>query len=258
MEGRFVVSLNISGSDVTEISIGNAQSRGARDYQEDSFGYTPLDKVDSNGFVAVVADGMGGLAAGDKVSSYVVASLLRMRDLISRGNVSDKFREMVSQLNHDVFYGGTGGGCTLAAVYCRSDGIYWCSVGDSRIYLFRSELMFQLSEDGDYQNQLLDDVIAQRLSFEDMIANEKKDSLVHYIGSKSEPMPDVNTRPLVPRLGDKLLICSDGVYNALSDEEMSLALHNTAQQAADALASAIISKNYTNQDNNTMIVLEFN
>ena len=258
MEDRFVVSLNISGSDVTEISIGNAQSRGARDYQEDRFGYTPLDKVDSNGFVAVVADGMGGLAAGDKVSSYVVSSLLRMRDLISRGNVSDKFREMVSQLNHDVVHGGTGGGCTLAAAYCRSDGIYWCSVGDSRIYLFRSGMVFQLSEDGDYQNQLLDDVIAQRLSFEDMIANKKKDSLVHYIGSKSEPMPDVNIRPLVPRSGDKLLICSDGVYNALSDEEMSLALSQPAQQAADALASAIINKNYTNQDNNTMIVLEFN
>lgn len=257
MENRFVVSLNISGSDVTEISIGNAQSRGARDYQEDSFGYTPLDKVDSNGFVAVVADGMGGLAAGDKVSSYVVSSLLRMRDLISRGNVSDKFREMVSQLNHDVVLGGTGGGCTLAAVYCRSDGIYWCSVGDSRIYLFRSGMVFQLSEDGDYQNRLLDDVIAQRLSFEEVIANEKKDSLVYYIGSKSEPMPDVNIRPLVPRSGDKLLICSDGVYNALSDKEMSLALFQPAQQAADALASAIINKNYTNQDNNTMIVLEF-
>ena len=118
-------------------------------------------------------------------------------------------------------------------------------------------MVFQLSEDGDYQNRLLDDVIAQRLSFEEVIANEKKDSLVYYIGSKSEPMPDVNIRPLVPRSGDKLLICSDGVYNALSDKEMSLALFQPAQQAADALASAIINKNYTNQDNNTMIVLEF-
>lgn len=70
-------------------------------------------------------------------------------------------------------------------------------------------------------------------------------------------MPDVNIRPLVPRSGDKLLICSDGVYNALSDEEMSLALYKPAQQAADALASAIINKNYTNQDNNTVVVLEF-
>lgn len=257
MDDRFVVSLSITGSDVTEISIGNAQSRGARDYQEDNFGYTPLDKVDSNGFVAVVADGMGGLAAGDKVSAYVVSSLLGMRDLISGYNVADKFRQMVSQLNHDVVLGGTGGGCTLAAVYCRSDGVYWCSVGDSRIYLLRSGMMFQLSEDGDYQNKLLDDVIAEKLSFEDMIENPKKDSLVHYIGSKSEPMPDVNIRPFVPHSGDKLLICSDGVYNALPDEEMAQALSNPAQQAADALAGAIVNKNYTNQDNNTMIVLEF-
>ncbi|MBP1542750.1 MAG: serine/threonine-protein phosphatase [Oscillospiraceae bacterium] len=257
MGDSFVVSLCISGSDVTRISIGNAQSRGAREYQEDNFGYTPLNKVDSNGFVAVVADGMGGLAAGDKVSAYVVSSMLGMRDLISGSDVADRFRQTVSQLNYEVVRGGTGGGCTLAAVYCRSDGIYWCSVGDSRIYLYRSGMVFQLSQDGDYQNQLLDDVIAERLSFEDMIENPKKDSLVHYIGSKNEPIPDVNIHPLVPSAGDKLLICSDGVYNALSDEEMSLALAYPAQQAADAIAGAIINKNYTNQDNNTMIVLEF-
>ncbi len=258
MSDRFAVALSISGSDVTEISIGNAQSRGARDYQEDSFGYTPLDRVGSNGFVAVVADGMGGLAAGDKVSSYVVSSLLGMRDLINGGDdVHIKFRQTVSMINREVILEGTGGGCTLAAVYCRSDGVYWCGVGDSRIYLFRSGMIFQLSEDGDYQNQLLDDVIAERLPFDEMLENEKKDSLAQYIGSKTEPMADVNIRPLIPRSGDKLLICSDGVYNALSDAEMSAALSNPAQQAADALAGAIINKNYSNQDNNTAIVLEF-
>ncbi len=91
-----------------------------------------------------------------------------------------------------------------------------------------------------------------------MLENEKKDSLVHYIGSKYEPNPDVNILPFIPRAGDKLLICSDGVYNALSYEEMALSLSCHAQDAANALMSAIISKNYENQDNNTAIVLEFN
>lgn len=259
MADRFAVSLSISGSDVTEISIGNAQNRGARDYQEDNFGYTPLDKAGSEGFVAVVADGMGGLAAGDKVSAYTVSALLGMRDFINGSEaVHIKFKQTVSMINREVVFGGTGGGCTLASVYCRHDGIYWCSVGDSRIYLFRDGMVFQLSEDGDYQNQLLDDVIAETLTYEEMAENEKKDSLAQYIGSKDEPEPDVNIRPLIPRCGDKLMICSDGVYNALSDAEMSQALLNPAQQAADALASAILNKNYSNQDNNTAIVLEFN
>lgn len=258
MADRFAVALSISGSNVTEISIGNAQSRGARDYQEDSFGYTPLDRAASEGFVAVVADGMGGLAAGDKVSAYAVSALLGMSGLIQgKEQVHAKFRQTVSMINREVVLGGTGGGCTLAAVFCRGDGVYWCSVGDSRIYLFRSGAVFQLSEDGDYQNQLLDSVIANEMTFAAMAANEKKDSLVQYIGSKTEPQADVNIRPLIPRSGDKLLICSDGVYNALTDEEMSRAMAYPAMQAANALASAIVSKNYSNQDNNTAIVLEF-
>lgn len=259
MSDRFSVSLRIYNSDVREISIGNGQNRGARDYQEDSFGYTPLDKAETEGFVAVVADGMGGLSAGDKVSAYAVSSILKMRTCIE-GNmpVHVKFRQMISTINREVVLGGTGGGCTFAAVFCRSDGVYWCSVGDSRIYIMRNGMLYQLSEDGDYQNQLLDDVIAETLSFEDMIENEKKDSLVQYIGSSDEPKPDVNILPFIPRIGDRLLICSDGVYNALSDEEMAWALSGHAQDAANALMSAIIGKNYENQDNNTAIVLEFN
>ncbi len=258
MADRFSVSLSISGSDVNEISIGNAQNRGARDYQEDSFGYTPLDKAGSEGFAAVVADGMGGLSAGDKVSAYAVSALLGMRDRITRTEpVHVKFRQLISVINRNVVHGGTGGGCTFAAVFCRNDGVYWCSVGDSRIYILRDGMLFQLSEDGDYQNQLLDKVIAETLTYADMAENEKKDSLVQYIGSKNEPVADVNIRPLIPHSGDKLLICSDGVYNALSIGEMSGALSKPAQEAADALMSEILNKNYANQDNNTAVVLEF-
>lgn len=258
MADKFAVSLRIFGSDVKEISIGNGQNRGARDYQEDSFGYTPLDKAESEGFVAVVADGMGGLSAGDKVSNYAVSSILTMRTSID-GNmpVHMKFRQMISAINREVVLGGTGGGCTFAAVFCRSDGIYWCSVGDSRIYIKRNNGLYQLSEDGDYQNRLLDRVIAEELSFDDMLDDDKKDSLVQYIGSKTEPSPDVNIIPLIPRVGDRLLICSDGVYNALTDDEMVRALSYNAQDAANALMNAIIGKNYSNQDNNTAIVLEF-
>lgn len=118
-------------------------------------------------------------------------------------------------------------------------------------------MIFQLSEDGNYQNRLLDDVIAEKLTYESMADNDKKDSLVQYIGSKNEPEPDVNIFPLIPESGDKLLICSDGVYNALSQEEISHALTITAQEAADALIEEIAKKNYENQDNNTAVVIEF-
>ncbi len=258
MSDKFSVGLCISGSNVREICIGNAQNRGARDYQEDSFGYTPLENASSEGFIAVVADGMGGLSAGDKVSSYAVSAILAMRMQANRSQpVHTQFRQVISAINREVVLGGSGGGCTFAAVFCRDDGVYWCSVGDSRIYILRNGMLFQLSEDGDYQNQLLDDVIAQNVAFEDMAEDKRKDSLTQYIGSKDEPEPDVNILPLIPQSGDRLLICSDGVYNALSVGEMVRALSKPAQDAAAALEKEILNKNYENQDNNTAVVLEF-
>lgn len=254
----FSVRLKINGSDVKRIAIGNSQHRGARPYQEDSFGYTPLDRAEKDGFAAVVADGMGGLSAGDKVSAYAVSAMLEMRYQVqSMSPVPVRFRQMLSAINDKVCSSGIGGGCTAAAVFCCSEGVYWCSVGDSRIYIQRDGMLFQITEDGDHQNDLLDEVISGELDFDEMMSDESKDSLAQYIGFKGTLKPDVSISPLIPRVGDRLLICSDGVYNALSVGEMSRALALSAQNAADALLNGILQKNYQNQDNCTAVVLEF-
>lgn len=254
----FSVRLKINGSDVKRIAIGNSQHRGARPYQEDSFGYTPLDRAEKDGFAAVVADGMGGLSAGDKVSAYAVSAMLEMRYQVqSMSPVPVRFRQMLSAINDKVCSSGIGGGCTAAAVFCCSEGVYWCSVGDSRIYIQRDGMLFQITEDGDHQNDLLDEVISGELDFDEMMSDESKDSLAQYIGFKGALKPDVSISPLIPRVGDRLLICSDGVYNALSVGEMSRALALSAQNAADALLNGILQKNYPNQDNCTAVVLEF-
>lgn len=258
MAQDFSVRLKIAGSDVKRIAIGNSQHRGARPYQEDSFGYTPLDRATKDGFAAVVADGMGGMSAGDKVSSYTVSAMLEMRNQVSNMSpVPVRFRQMISAINQKVCSSGVGGGCTASAVFCCDEGVYWCSVGDSRIYIQRNGMLFQLTEDGDHQNDLLNEVIAGELMFDEMMCDESKDSLARYIGFNGELNPDVSITPLIPKIGDKLLICSDGVYNALSVGEMSRALSLPAQNAADALLDGILQKNYPNQDNCTAVVLEF-
>lgn len=258
MKQDYSVRLKIAQSDVKRIAIGNSQHRGARPYQEDSFGYTPLNKAEKDGFVAVVADGMGGLSAGDKVSSYTVSALLEMRYQVSDMTpVPKRLRQMICAINDKVSSSGIGGGCTSAAVFCCAQGVFWCSVGDSRIYIRRDGMLFQLTEDGDHASDLLDEVIAGELTFDEMMCDEKKDSLVQYIGCGKTLSPDISISPLIPHSGDRLLICSDGVYNALTVGEMSRALELSAQQAADELLEKILGKNYTNQDNCTAVVLEF-
>ena len=71
------------------------------------------------------------------------------------------------------------------------------------------------------------------------------------------PQTTDKRKPLIPEKNDKLLMCSDGVYNALSSDELSEALSYPAGEAAVKIENLVISKGYSNQDNFTAVVLEF-
>lgn len=260
MGGEFFVSLPINGTAVTGFTLGNSQNSGRRPYQEDSFGYSSAEPaaVSRNGFAAVVSDGMGGLSAGDKVSAYTVSAVQHMFDNMPEGTrIHELFTHYINSVSNQVYKSGTGGGATVSAVYCSGSGVFWCSVGDSRIYLYRNGLLHQLSRDLDYQDQLLDRVIDGGLTFEELVNDPKKDSLAEYVGSGEALHPDVNIKPFVPEPGDKLFLCSDGVYNALTIPELLPELSKPAQECADGITAAVLAKQYENQDNFTSVILEF-
>lgn len=254
------VAFSIKGSAVKEVSIGNSQNQGRRSYQEDSFGFTDLDaaSVAEKGFIAMVSDGMGGLTASDAVSAYTISAIqqmYRMSEKFKAPNIA--FKKLVNAINNTVANEGSGGGATLVAALCSNEGVYWCSVGDSRIYLFRNGRIYQLTQDLDYINILLDKVIDGEMTYEEADNAPKRDSLAEYIGSGEELHLDVNVKPFIPESGDKLLLCSDGVYNALSADELSNLLCMGAQESANAITNAVLAKQYENQDNFTSIVIEF-
>lgn len=256
----FYIRMRFAGSPVRRIALGSISNQGARSYQEDSFGFSSIRKgdVDKFGFSAIVADGMGGLSGGAQVSGFVVSSMIEMlktRD--SSIPVHLFLSNALCTINNRVAEMGMSGGSTAVSVLCQPDGIHWGTVGDSRVYLFRDETLTVLNEDSDYFNRLIEDVISGDMTFEEAKDDSKKDALDHYIGYKGVITPDVNAKPLKPAHKDKLLLCSDGVYNALSTVELCEALSNPAQQAAEVIESGVMSKGYSNQDNFTAIVLEF-
>ncbi len=260
MGNEFKISVFFDDSDVTAVSIGNIQHQGKRDYQEDSFGYTSLeqDEVYDKGFIAVVSDGMGGMSNGDEISRYAVSAMLEMRDQTDKMTpVHIRFTQMLNRINDAVVNKGTGGGATICAVFCTQNGIFWCSSGDSRIYLKRDKTLTQLSRDFDYMDILLDRVIDGEISMEEALNDPQKDNLAAYVGLNEKLSPDVNIRPFIPCKGDRLLICSDGVYNAIPGDELSQILTLQAQDSADEIRRSILRKNYDNQDNFTAVVLEF-
>ena len=259
MAENFSISLPIQGTGITRIALGNSQHQGMRPYQEDSFGYSSIDQlvIDAHGFMAIVSDGMGGLSCGDKVSRYAVSTSKSIFDSFSTEPVHIRFSRAVNSISTTVAQSYTGGGATLSAVYCTNQGIYWCSTGDSRIYLCRNGRLHQITRDFDYADRLLDRVIDGDLTFDEADDDPKKDSLAEYIGSGETLHPDVNIKPLLPEIGDKLLICSDGVYNALSENELLIQLVKRPQHSADGILAAVLNKGYENQDNFTSVILEF-
>lgn len=258
--GEFFIGMDFVGSNANKIALGVVNNQGARSYQEDSFGFSSIDQadVDRYGFTAIVADGMGGISGGAQVSSYVVTAMLGMQttrdpNVPVHAHLSGSLRAV----NNSIVQSGMSGGSTAVVVMCIPAGIHWCTVGDSRVYLFREGCLTVMNEDSDYMNQLIEQVISGEMTFDEAGDDEKKDSLARYMGYKGEITPDVNAKPLVPKHGDKLMLCSDGVYNALTEAELIGALSLPADQAASALETAVVSKGYPTQDNFTAVVLEF-
>ena len=256
----FFIKMSFNGSDVHKIALGCVSNQGARSYQEDSFGFSSIQQkdVERYGFTAIVADGMGGLQGGAQVSSYVVSAMLDMqlnRDLSVPVHLH--LSRALCRVNDNILHSGMSGGSTAVVMMCLPMGIHWCTVGDSRVYLFRDGCLTVMNEDSDYMNKLIEQVISGEMTFEEAEDDAKKDSLTQYMGYKGGIKPDVNPKPIVPRHGDKLMLCSDGVYNALTEAELLDALSRPAEEAAAAIENMVITKGYSTQDNFTAVVLEF-
>ncbi len=244
----------------TDVSIASFQHTGTRSYQEDSFDFTGPQKTafGSECFIAVLSDGMGGLSHGDTVSRYVVSSYIKLlSELKSEADIHKQFTAMTSAINNDIISGGTGGGATAVVVYCSRRGVFFCSTGDSRLYLFRNNTLTQLTEDFDVMNRELDKVIDGLATYSDAWNNHERDSLTEFIGANKQLSPDVNISPLTVQRGDKLLLCSDGVYNAVTEKELCGFLSMTPYYASAGMKNAINENKTPAQDNATAVVIEF-
>lgn len=239
------------------VSAGCVQHQGAREYQEDSVGFTPVDGDPMDGFLAVVADGMGGMASGSFVSGWTVRRMLEAEIGSGQTPVYQQLTEAARRISGEIAAGGSRGGSTMAAVFLDRSGVHICSVGDSRVYLQRGGVLTQLTEDGDYMNVLLGRVINGELTMAQAAEDSEKDSLTQFMGGGVNIQPDVNVIPIRPEAGDRLLICSDGVYNALSDKTLMQSLTLTAAGAAEDIMGRVLARGFSNQDNLTAAVLEF-
>ena len=242
--------------------VGTVHQIGRRGYQQDSLGQAAV--LGGKGTLAVVADGMGGLSGGEKVSQKIVLDMLALGSQLKPNQVSGALRSMLDTVNENVnrMLGPEGlfkSGSTLVAVLAYENRFQWIAVGDSRIYLYRQGYANQLNHDHDQLQVWMADVLSGRRSIEETLRNPDGRKLTSFIGMGQLKLIDGSRGAIPLEPGDRLVLMSDGIYNVVTEDRLAEVLkrYPDVEQAAAVIESMVRDGNNPHQDNYTAIVLGF-
>src|SRR5208283_2392160 len=244
---------------------GNAQHIGSRDEQQDSFAFSHIEDdalVRSAGVLAIVADGMGGLAMGKESSDCTVRTILSVHETAQiETSPADILQKAVESANIDVLAmardAGVAGdaGSTLVAVIVKDSNLYWTSVGDSRIYLYRAGELLQLTTDQNYATELLHYVADGIMSMEEARSHPDRAALTNFIGNQEIKPADSSRHAFPISDGDWIILCSDGLFGTLSDDEIRNELYGNPHDSCERLIQKVASHNKPYQDNTSAVIL---
>ncbi len=214
--------------------------------------------ADGRNKIFLVADGMGGHAAGE-VASQITASTVDEIALAggSDSNMEDLLQFAVQQANTRVYEAQRikaeyrGMGSTLTVLAFRENRYYLAQVGDSRAYLLRDDTLNQLTRDHSVVWPLFESGV---LSKDDISRHPQKNLITRSIGTHPEVEVDLQNGAALE--GDLYLLCSDGLTDVLSDSDILQLISRTsmdAQQISESLVRAANSGG--GPDNVTAVVV---
>lgn len=223
--------------------------QGRRSSNEDAW------LVDLNLGLLVVADGMGGHNAGEVASALAVKVIREV--FVSSGDSSGEavLVHAIQSANERILAAATeqpahsGMGTTVVAVAIVDDHAFYTSVGDSRVYLWRSGRLTQLTRDDSWLAETLDGAAEQP---QDIGTHPMRHVLTKVVGLRPELEATVSECTLAA--GDALLLCSDGVHGAVPHELLAsmLSSQKTVEEVAQNVVRSAINRGAT--DNVTAVV----
>jgi PPM family protein phosphatase len=209
------------------------------------------------GFLAVVADGMGGHAAGEIAAQLAVETVVKVyyrRDETPEESLflalTKANREIWQAASHNNRQRGMGTTCTAVAI---SEGrLYLAHVGDTRAYLLQDGQLFQLSTDHTYVQMLVAQGV---ISIAEANTHPERNVLTRAMGTHAKVEIDTATLPQTLQKNDRLLLCTDGLYDYLTNEEIVQFLINpNLSEIAQMLVEC--AKDRGGHDNITVLLVE--
>ena len=242
------------------ISPYNAQHIGKRSEQQDSFMYSDIlnrGERQRFGAVAVIADGMGGMENG-RLSGKTATEVFMEVYKKEVDNIPDINKRMIyaAHCANEAVSALGNAGSTLCAAVIKDWQLHWLSIGDSRIYLYRNKTLRRLNKEHNYEAVLNEKVLKGEISLADAVSNPDRAALTSYLGIPELKEIDICTEKFPLFCGDSVMLCTDGLYRELSDEEMAYILTNGDETVCEQLIRAALNKNDKFQDNITITLMD--
>jgi protein phosphatase len=230
-----------------------------RENNEDRYSYWEPEsdeQFEHKGRLAMVADGMGGYEGGQEASRIAVQTIEETyagtsgdpQALLIAGFTA-AHRRILDQAEKNPLLQGMGTTCT--AIVLLGNLLYYAHIGDSRLYLVRHAKISRLTHDHSYVTRLIETGIITEAEAE---SHPQRHILTAALGAGMDLTPDIPDSPLTLEKQDVLLLCTDGLWGVLSEDELQGAV--SVQQPEKACRSLVdIAKDRGGPDNITLQVL---
>lgn len=240
-----------------KFSVFQVSRKGGREKNEDRMGYC----YTRESALFLLADGMGGHPQGEVAAQMAIQTISALFQKEARPQVNDVagFLEIAAMESHRQIlrYAVEKGmmdmpRTTIVAALVQAGTVTWMHCGDSRLYFVRQDELLSRTRDHSYseQQQLTPPVLK-------MNSRVNRNVLFTCLGSPSSPVIAV-TGPVVLQQGDKIMLCSDGLWDGLSEEDIVYHLgHKAVSDAVPDLVEKALRKGGGNCDNVTAIAFEW-
>jgi PPM family protein phosphatase len=251
--------------------VASGISQGARDYQEDAI--TSDFPVGAEAGFVVLADGMGGHAAGDVASKIVLTEVFselkfHFADVTAFEARAPEILRSVANLANDTLREHTrshpetdGMGATLVVPALVENRLWWISVGDSPLFLYRNGKLSQLNEDHSMAPQI-DFMVRSGLMDPQVAANHPdRNCLISVLMGTRIPKIDCPVKPFELKQGDIVVCASDGLQfltNAQIEKVLGKYRKSRSTEIAERLLDELNRLNDPDQDNISFTIIKVN
>ncbi len=227
---------------------------------EDSYLYWEPDSEEAflvKGRLAIVADGMGGYEGGQEASRLAVETVRFVYDRDFNGDPQQALIAAFESAHANIHrfavehpeFQGMGTTCTALSIV--DNRLYFAHIGDSRLYLVRGEAITRLTRDHSYVGRLVESGIVRS---EDAESHPQRHILTAALGSGRDVIPHIPEKPVPLENGDILILCTDGLWSLVGDQELAkVSRAQTPVEACSALVAAALDRG--GPDNVTVSIL---